>query len=596
VALLAVGLVLTAALLFGLVTSSLAAEEATAPSETVVLKIGWMDDVDHMNPFIGWVNNVYEVYANEYLRLVEEDPATMEPGPNGVAKSWEVSDDELTWTFHLNEGITWHDGEPLTADDVAFTYNYIIENEMAAFISFVAGVDRVEVVDDYTVDFVCSKPKSNLLQLFIPILPEHIWKDIDPEDAGGSYPNKPPVVGSGPFQVTDWKKGRYLKMEAYDDFFLGRPAIDEILYVVYKNPDTLVQDLKSGNIDAAYLFPQAQYDALESDPNIETISYTWRNWDYIGFNTYTGPSKGHPALTDASVRQALEYAIDRERIVEISYSGFAIPGWSFMPPDNWTNPDYHWEPAEGERRDFDPDRAREMLDAAGLKDSDGDGVREYEGKPVKLRLWANTRSPEAERSGKLIAGWWKDVGIEVELSVLDNGVYFEKIWNYQGDTFTPDFDAYIWQWDGYLDPGQSLDCFTTAQIEGWNEMAWSNPTYDDLNVRQNETLDRDARADLIKQMQATMYGDASTIVFAHPYKLQAYRSDRWDGFERALGGKGPAFASCTYAWAYLDVKPAQAEAEQSSSTTWIWVVVAVAFIAVVGLVLVRRGRGRAMEE
>ncbi len=116
------------------------AHRRVAGSGQVVLKIGWMSELDNMNPFIGWTNNVYEIYANEYLLLVNVDPETMLPGTYGVAKSWEVSADELVWTFHLNESITWHDSEPLTAEDVAWTYNFIIENEVSAYVAFTQGI------------------------------------------------------------------------------------------------------------------------------------------------------------------------------------------------------------------------------------------------------------------------------------------------------------------------------------------------------------------------------------------------------------------------------------------------------------------------
>ncbi len=574
------------------------ASAATPAADKVVLKIGWIGDLDNMNPFIGWTNNVYEIYANEYLLLVNVDPETMLPGSNGVAKSWEVAPDGLDWTFHLNEGITWHDGEPLTAEDVAWTYNFIIENEVSAYVAFTQGIKKVEVVDPYTAKFVCSEPKANLLRLFIPILPKHIWSKVDPKKATTSWPNNPPIVGSGPFQVTEWKRSEYLKMEANPDFYLGKPKIDEILYISYKNSDTMVQDLKTGTIDAAYLVPPAQFDSLKNDPNLEAASYTWRNWDYIGLNCYTGPSKGHPALRDKDFRAALEYAIDRDNIVAQAYSSLALPGWSFMPSGSWKDPDYHWEPDATLRRDYNVEKANEMLDAGGYKDTDGDGIREYGGKPIKLRLLANTRSPEAERSGKLISGYWKAIGIDVKYQIVDNAVYFDLLWNYDGDTFKPDYDAYIWQWDGYLDPGQTLDCFTTDQIEGWNEMAWSNQQYDGLNELQNKTLDVNQRADYIRQMQQVMYEDAATIVLTYPYKLQVYHTDKWQGWERALGGKGPAVVSATYPWAYMNVEPKVAEAGTgTSSTSYIilGVVVAVALVAGVVLLILRR-RARTVEE
>jgi peptide/nickel transport system substrate-binding protein len=485
----------------------------------------------------------------------------------------------------------------VTASDVAFTYNFVIENDASAFIAFCDGIEQVEATDDLTAVFTCSRPKANLLFIDMPVLPEHIWGKLDPKEVTTSYPNDPPIVGSGPFQVVEWKHAKYLRMVAFDDFYLGRPTIDEIIYVSYQNAETMVQDLQSGALDCAYLVPPAQFENLGKDPDLEAIAYTWRNWDYIGLNCYTGESKGHPALRDPEFRRALEWAIDREALVQQAYAGYATPGWSFMPSGSWEDPDYHWEPGDDLRRDYDPEKAKELLDAAGYTDSDGDGVREYEGEPIKLRLFGSTRSPETQKSGKLIAAYWKDVGVDVALQVVDEAVYFDKIWNYEGDTFVPDFDAYVWQWDGYHDPGQTLDCFITDQIEGWNEMAWSNPTFDELDTQQNQTFDEEARADIIRQMQQVMYEDAAAIVTVFPYKLQVYRVDRWEGWQRALDGKGPAFLSATFPWSYMEVQPVGADEEAQSSTLWIALV---AGAVVVGLLVVvvlwRRGSAKRVEE
>lgn len=574
-------------------------EGSDAGSGKTILRIGWMGEPDNMNPFIGWTNNVYEIFANEYLRLTEPETKDWKVGDRGVAKEWTVSDDGLHWEFILNEGLTWHDGEPLTAKDVAFTFNYIIDNEISSYIQYCEGIEEVNAPDDLTVEFVLSHPKSNLLYLWIPVLPEHIWSKLSAEEATTTFPNDPPVIGSGPFQTTEWKRGRYVKMEAYDGFYLGRPTVDEILFVLYKNPDTMVQDIKSGALDCAYLFPPAQYKPLEAEEDIEVTQYSWFNWDYMGINCYDGPSKGHPVLLDKEFRAALEYAVDRDRIVEVAYSGYAVPGFSFMPPNNWTDPDYHWEPTGDQLRAYDPETARQMLDDAGYVDSDGNGIREYKGEDIQLRLWSNADSPEAQRTGKLVAGWWEEIGLDIVLSVQDDGVYFDKIWNYDGDTYMPDFDVYVWQWDGYADPGQTLNCFTTAQIEGWNEFGWSNETFDELNQTQDSAMDLDLRADFIKQMQEVMYEDVACIVTTFPYKLQAWRTDKWTGWERALDGSGPAYLNTGNCWAYYNLQPVVAQEESGSNVgLWVGIGVACAVVLGVGIWLVARGRrgGPSMEE
>ncbi|HSL94495.1 MAG TPA: ABC transporter substrate-binding protein [Thermoleophilia bacterium] len=570
-----------------------------APDEKVVVKVGWMGEIDNLNPLIGWTNNVYEIYANEYLLMVARDWEDFEPCDGGVAKSWELSEDELVWTFTVNEGLTWHDGEPVTAADAAFTYNYIIENEIAAYINFLTGVERAEVVDDYTYRVICAEPVANLLTLWIPCLPEHIWGDLTAKEASLTFGNDPPCIGNGPFQVVEWKRDQYLRMEAYEQFHSGAPGPDEVMFVVYQNGDTMVQDLKSGALDAIYLFPPAQFDELVATEGIEVIEYPWYNWDYVGFNCYEGESGGHPVLRDRDFRAALEYAIDRDKLIELAYSEHAWAGYTFLPPDTWRDPDYAWQPPEGERRDFDPAQADAMLDEAGYTDTDGDGLREYEGKNIKIRLWANAESPEAQRAVKLITGYWEDVGVDVVMSVQDEGVYFDSIWGYKGDTFYPDFDAYYWQWDGYFDPGQSLTCFTTDQIEGWNEMAWSNPEFDRLDVLQAKEMDEAQRAMYIQGMQQAMYEDAPCIVTTHPLKLQAYRTDKWDGWSQCGFGEGPAFLTASMPWAYYNLTPKSAE-EEEGDDFGLWAAIiagaVVAILVILALVLRSRRGGPAMEE
>ena len=365
---------------------------STGAGDKVVLKIGWMGDIDNLNPLIGWTNNVYEIYAQNYLLMVGRDWETMKPDDSGIAKSWEVSDDGLTWTFTMNEGMTWQDGVPITANDVAFTYNFIIENEIAAYISFVAGINRVEAVDDLTYKVICDKPVANILTLWIPCLPEHIWGEMTAKEASQTFQNPPPNIGSGPYQVVEWKKERYLRMEAYEDYYLGKPTVDELIFVVYQNGDTMVQDLKAGTIDAAYLFPPAQFDPLKAMDGVAAIDYSWYNWDYIGFNCYEGKSKGNPVLLDKDFRAAMEYAIDRDSIVELGVRRPRVARVHVHAAGELERPGLCLGAVrKAKRATTTPTQANAMLDAAGYMDSNGDGVREYKGKPIKLRLWAPGR-------------------------------------------------------------------------------------------------------------------------------------------------------------------------------------------------------------
>ena len=475
----------------GLTQAARAGSPSASPDAgKTILRIGvFTDDLDSLNPFVGYTELAYEVYSQNYEFLVERRPEDFMPGPDGIAESWEQSADGKTWTFHLHEGITWQDGQPLTADDVVFTYNYIIDNEMPVFTNGTKGIVEAVKVDDSTVQLVTSKPKSNILRLWIPILPRHVWESIPPKQAGSTFKNAE-SIGSGPFQVVEWKRGSYVRMRANKDYWLGAPKVDELIYVVYKNPSTMVEDLKAGRIAAAHNLPAAEFRQLQSEPGIKALSFTFFNWDYLNYNCYEDEaSLGNPVLKDVRFRLALDTAIDRDKLVAIAYGGEAVPGTTILPPDNWRDPDYHWQPPADVLRTFDLARAGTMLDEAGYEDADGDGLRDFKGKPIKLRLWALNSSVQSQSAAKLIAGWFKDIGLDIEYEVVDEGVYNDRIWNYDGDTYAPDFDMYLWTWYGYADPGQTLDSYTTAQIEGWNEPCWSSLGFDAAIEAQTHALD-----------------------------------------------------------------------------------------------------------
>jgi peptide/nickel transport system substrate-binding protein len=575
------------------------ASPSAAAAGKTVLRVGvFVDDLDSLNPFVGYTELAYEVYSQNYEYLVERRPEDFMPGPDGIAESWEQSADGLTWTFHLHDGITWQDGQPLTADDVVFTYNYIIDNEMPVFTNGTKGIVKAVKVDDSTVQLITEKPKSNILRLWIPILPRHIWEKIPPKQAGTTFKNAE-SVGSGPFQVVEWKRGSYVRMQANRSYWLGAPKVDELIYVVYKNPSTMVEDLKAGRIAAAHNIPTAEFKQLEKDPDIKTLAFTFFNWDYIDYNCYDSPdSLGNPVLKDVRFRTALDTAIDRDKLVAIAYGGEAVPGTTILPPENWRDPDYHWQPPAGVLRTFSLEEAGRLLDEAGYEDTDGDGVREdKDGKPIKLRMWALNSNTQAQSAAKLTAGWFKDIGLDIEYEVVDEGVYNDRIWNYKGDTYAPDYDLLFWTWYGYADPGQTIDSYTTAQIENWNEPCWSSLEYDAAVEAQTHALDATQRKADIDRAQEVMYADVPLSVTVYPRLLQAINTAEWDGWIFNETGGDQAFFRSASQKSYLTVAPAETATAEATSKTWIWAVVAVAAAVVVIAVvlLVRRGR-RAVEE
>ena len=579
--------------------SAAPAEEATpAPSteEPVVLHTGWIEDADSLNPFVAYTGVSYHIFFHNYDRLVRYDADTLEPVP-GIAESWDVSDDGKTWTFHIREGVKWQDGEDLTARDVTFTYNLVLKNAPNAFSLYTTHIESVTAPDDHTVVMKCSEPRGTMLQMWTPILPEHIWSKISPDDAQGSFPNKPPIIGSGPFQCVEWKKGSHLRMVANKDYWGGAPKIDETILHIYTNPDTLSADLDLGVIDWTRDMPPAHFPKYEGREGLAADEVVTLRTDLLEMNCYPGKSRGHPALLDPKFRAALAWAVDAEKIVDIAYMGFAGVGSSILPAEFWKDPlDYHWEPPADVKRTFDPEKARQILDEAGYKDTDGDGIREYKGKPITLRLWGDAEIPANSPTGKLMVGWFQDIGLKIKYTTQDYGRIIDGVFNYVDDELVPDYDLLLTYWGGDYDPGLHLSLFTSGQIDMWNETGWSDPEYDRLYQQQEATVDPQERLEIVRHMQEIWYENVPAVAFAYARGLEVYNTRDWDGWINMPAGNGGVL---NY-WTYLGLQPKTAAEASSGASTGIIVAVvaAVAVVVVIAVVLARRGsrRRRAVED
>jgi len=580
--------------------SGKASASSPSPSaQKVTLRLGWNEGPLNLNPFIGYSAS-YEIWLLNYDVLVGIGSDGLPSTETGLAQSWETSADGKTWTFHLRSGVKWQDGEPLTAGDVAFTFNYIIKNEMSNVV-YLRGVKEAVALDDATLKVVCARPKANMLltQIYIYVLPEHLWSKVDPKAAANTFRNPPPIVGSGPFQTVEFKKDEYVKMVRNPSYWGPWPAVDEIIFQYYTNSDTMVQDLKSGAVDGAQVIPPAQFKSLESDPAIKAMPYPLYNWEYIDVNCYDSPdSLGNPVLKDKRFRIALAWAIDRQKCADLAWGGNADPGYGIYPKQGWpASFDPYYQPTPPETIGFDLQKAGQLMDAAGYLDTNGDGIRDSKGKPIKLRLWTRDISPESQIQGKLIAGWLRQIGLQIELSVVDEGALGDSIWNYKGDTYAPDYDLALWDFMGYIDPGDSAACFTTDQIGNYNEMNWSNAEYDRLNTQQYEAMDPQKRIEILKRMQQIMYAEQPMIVLDYPSILQAVNTAKWDGWAPYVSGS--VWDNMISRKSYIDVRPKAAAAvagDSSSNMLWIVLGAGVAAMAVVVVWLLARGRRREVEE
>ena len=492
--------------------------------------------------------------------------------------------------------MTWQDGVPLTASDVAFTYNYIIKNDLFAFTSYTTGIKNVVALDPHTVQFNLSRPKADMLRLWVPILPQHIWGKISGKVAGNSFINKPPIVGSGPFQVVEVKKGEYVRLVANKHYWGGAPKVDEVIFEIYQNPETMVDDLKTGVIQVAEHIPPAEFDALTSVPGITPIASNVaaeKYFDELAFNCYNSPnSQGNPVLRDPKFRQALSWAVDKQKIIQVAYSNRAVAGSSIVVPGL----EYAWQPPASEAFGFDLNKAGQMLTAAGYPLKNGVRLNK-QGQPIVLRLWSRNEEPESQVAGKLITSWFSKLGLKIKYSAESEAQLETAIYTMKGSTYAPDWDMFLWGWGEYVDPDYILGVFTTSQINGWNDCCYSSPAYDKLYTEQSQEMDPTKRAAEVQQMQQMFYDAAPYVVLAYRQDLQAYNSGAWQGWVRYPSNGGMVVFSNDNidSYRYVQLKPTTTAASSHHGLI-VGVVAAVVVVLAGGVLLARRRRVRPAEE
>jgi peptide/nickel transport system substrate-binding protein len=548
--------------------AALASESPSPGSDKVVFTVGLSNQPDSFNPFLGIEAESYEMWALMYDSLVGYSRKDMSPEP-GLAESWETSEDGLTWTFKLRDDVTWSDGEKLTADDVAFTYNRILDGgpESANWGSYLTSVKTVTAPDDTTVVLKLSEPNAVLPLLPMPIIPEHVWSDLS-EKQVKSYDNAPPKVdpvGSGPFKLVEGSAGgSTIRFEANEDYWGGAPNVDEVVFRIFKAEDPAIQALRKGEIDFVNDITANQVEALQGVDGITAQNGDSPNFQEIGFNAgsvdlKTGKPMGdpNPAVLDPKFRHALGYAIDTEAIVERVYQGAGLPGTTLVPP---AYDAFHWEPPKDQAYTFDLDKAAQLLDEAGYKVGP-DGYRTLpDGKPMKpLRLIGRSDSPTSIPTMQYVKEWLADLDIQSEVESMESS----KLTNVILDGT---FDMFEWGWFVEPDPDSMLSYMTCGQRGSWSDSWYCNKEYDKLYAQQHSATDPAQREETVKKMQEILYEDAPYLLTAYTAIGEAWRSDRFEGFQPQPDPGGVMLMS--YGTEnYRDIKPVSDSATSSASSS-----------------------------
>jgi peptide/nickel transport system substrate-binding protein len=504
-----------------------------ASGDKVTFTVGLKNEVDSFNPFLGIEAPSYEMWSLTYDFMVGYSMDDMSPVP-ALATSWKTSDDGLTWTFKIRKGVKWSDDVPFTAKDIAYTYTRFLKGATVAtsWESYLASVKAATAPDDTTVVLKLSQPNAVLPLLPIPIIPEHIWKNVSEKEVK-TYPAEPapgkPVVGTGPFRLVEGKAGgSTYRFEKNPDYWGGTPHVDQVVFRVFKAEDPMVQALIKGEVDFIHDISPIQVAALKDRDGITSLNGVSPYFDEIGMNTGaidTDTEKpigdGNPVLKDAKFRHALGYAIDPERLMRSAYQGAAKPGDTIVPP---AYPTYKWDPPPDQAFKFDLARAGQLLDDAGYKKG-GDGIRTRpDGKPIgTLRLYARPEEKRSVNTMDFFSEWLKSLGIKSDVTVMESNKLTDTI-------LDGDYDFFHWGWYVEPDPNSILDDFTCAQRGGWSDSWYCNPKYDALMKQQKGEMDDELRVDQIKQMQKIIFEDSPYLVVAYTTTGQAFRSDRFACF------------------------------------------------------------------
>lgn len=581
----------------GAVTPSASAKEGDgSDGGNKVLTVAVAQSVDSLSPFLAVRLLSTSIHRLTYEYLTNYDPKDNHVIP-GLATKWESSPDKLTWTYTIRSDSKWSDGQQATAEDAAWTFNKMMTDEGAATAngSFVGNFEKVTAPSPTELVIRLKKPQATMTALDVPIAPKHVWEKV--EDFSKFNNDKDfPVVGNGPFVLTDYKPDSYVRLKANKDFWRGAPKFDELVFRYYKDQDAAVAALRKGEVSFVAGSPSltpAQADSLKSEENIRVNDAPGRRFYALATNPGaqakdgTKFGNGDPSLLDQRVRHALFMAVDRKAIVDKVFQGHAVEGAGYIPP---RFSQYFYEPTAEQKLAYDPTRAARLLDEAGYR-TNADGKRlGKDGKPLNYRVLCHATDPNDKAVGKYLQEWWGELGISITLDCLDN---VTDPW------LAGEYDLAFDGWSVNPDPDFVLSIHTCAALPatpkdtGATDNFICDKTFDELYAEQLAEYDAAKRADIVKQMQSRLYDTGYMNVMAYPNAVEAYRTDQIESITTMPSAAGNIYGQDGY-WSWWSAVPAgSGDSSGGSSSTGTVIGIAAGAVVLVGLGVLFAVRRRA---
>lgn len=496
---------------------------AGEPSPGGTVTFAFSSDWGTLDPGTGtgftFARNIMQFIFDPLLR---KNPETAEIGP-GLAESFEVSDDGLIITLTLREGVTFHDGTPFNSEAVKFSFDRIVEDAElnSALAPQIEGtVASVEIPDERTVVITLTQPSAP----FLDLLTESWMAPVSPaavEEFGADFGLNP--VGTGPFRFVSTTPDEEIVLARNEDYnwapdyydHQGPPYIEELIVLNVSEDGTRMALIETGEIDMVYNPINAQVPAFEADPGF-----------YVVYGTRPGVPRvfvlntERPPFDDVVVRQALGWAVDRERILAEVFQGIGAAARGVLTPGLFG----HWAEGEDQWPGFDLDRAAQMLAEAGWEDTDGDGILDKDGQPFSITYGSIPGFP-FDQMGQILVADLNTLGIEVTIENEEQAAYLADLragkWNLAGMLFAA------------TDPDVLTQVAHSESIDAaWNTARYVNPEVDAMIDEARVTLDPEARASLYHDIQMILLEDMPYIPFyviQNPYivnaRVQNFKSD-----------------------------------------------------------------------
>jgi len=490
------------------------------PAQGDLLIMGSIGDASNLIPMLASDSASHDIASLIFNGLVKYDKDLKLVG--SLAESWEISPDGLAITFKLRPGVKWQDGKELTAEDVMFGYETIINpNTRTAYSGDFKEVKEARVVDPYTFRVVYKRAFAPGLTSWgsLVVLPKHLLQGQDINTT--PFSRRP--LGTGPFRLKEWKTGEKIVLEANPLYFEGRPYLDGIVYRIIPDPATMFLELKAGGIDYMGLTP-IQY-------NRQTETYKmrrdFRKYQYLAFAyTYLGYNLKDWKFQDVRVRQAISYALDKEEIIQGVQLGLGIIATGPYKPDTiWYNPNVAQYP-------YDPEKARKLLAEAGWGNERKDGILRKDGKPFEFMILTNQGNEARAKCAEIIQRRLAAVGIAVKIRTVEWAAFINNFIDQKN------FEAVILGWTLGQDP-DLYDIWHSSKVgpKELNFISYQNKEVDSLLEKGRYTFDQKVRKACYDRIQVILAEEQPYTFLYVPYALPII-SARFEGVDPAPAGIG----------------------------------------------------------